>query len=42
MSQNHRTFAVNVQSEIIEPFHLVTQNFRNTNKEISNETCEVQ
>lgn len=41
MSQNHRAFAINVQSEIIEPFHLVTQNFRSTNKEISTETFEV-
>ena len=41
MSQNHRTFATNVHTEIIEPFTLVTHNFKSTNKEISNETFEV-
>lgn len=41
MSHNHHTFAANIQSEIIEPFHLVAQNFRSANKEISNETWEV-
>ena len=30
-----------MQSEIIEPFTLVTHNFKSTNKEISNETFEV-